>query len=223
MKNIADAREADGFDVLYNSNIYVGDRPTDRLSGRPRDLKRIYFYYIKFDSNNRLICREYEFPSKNGLEHSEDIGEALLMETLERYLDDVSNAPLTCEDSFGFDDVKWHGPSYLAFLFDEDGWDYLKNSKGVYDALHFQNFDKYWHNKTFYNAKVLTVSEKRILICENYHFKALPSGQGPARRENDKGDDYKFDIYLTAPLCSRDADRKTTIVIDPTGTNFGPP
>lgn len=227
-------------DVIYHHKFYLNDHPATHRKKDP-DLTRIYFYYMKFNKKNKIACKEYIFP-KASTPHKTHINESDMLTQITKFLGKARNDKIKCNDSDGFHEIKWRGPSYLAFVFDEKDWDFLVKEKDdkteACDGLHFRNLEGFSNNKTFYNAKIIEICpekgrRKKVLICHNFHYKA-PGQTHPAdkntpprpRRNNDETDRYKFDLYLKAPVCAQGTQAgktQETIIIDPTGTNFGPP
>ncbi len=117
----------------------------------------------------------------------------------------------------------------------------------VNDSLHFpeneNNGIKYRRNNNhcFRNSFEITTNgnNKKVLCVENHHTKYsngkpreyITTSNGEVR--SDPPDHYKFDLFFrvsTSPKTyidpqnpSNDTEKKITMIIDPTGTNFGPP
>ncbi len=251
LNKFADKIQNNFTDVIYHHKFYLNDHPATYREKAP-DLTRIYFYYMKFNKKNKIVCKEYIFP-KPCTPHTTHIDETEMLTQLRKLLGKARKEKIKCNESDGFQGIEWRGPSYLAFVFDEKDWDFLtkeKNDKTVIcDGLHFRNLEGFSNNKTFYNAKIIEICpkkghRKKVLICHNFHYKApdqkpitdqnMEDGvetksekdTGNPRTQNHDPDRYKFDLYLKAPVCtqtSKEGKTQETIIIDPTGTNFGPP
>lgn len=151
------------------------------------------------------------------------------------------------------DKVLWREPSYLAFMLDEDTCEFhqsgsnnaLHFSKQVLPEFievmdHKNKIETNGEtcsnkHKCFCNSRILNSKSLRpILLVENRH---ISFRTGEIRCENDDSYDiYKFDLLFrvqtSPPTYPNDLPRdqqkpenskKLTMIIDPTGTNFGPP
>ena len=186
-------------------------------------LRKIYFYYVKFGNDNKLLCKHYSFPV-TGTSGSH-IRNSVMKNKVTAFGCDALNQGINCKNSDGFENIEWECPSYLVFCLDEENW--VPHYKGnTLDSLHFTH-NKIVNLRGFKNAEVFDAKCKvnnkpkklTMIVCENFHYKA---GSTEPRKKGDNPDEYKFNMLFDIEICARGNSRKETIIIDPTGLNIGP-
>jgi len=219
---------------FLESNRYQGPGPWE-YNGRPPsgpggpsfDPAMLFFYYLQLDHTGALRLGVYKEVTKGKLTDRQlkSLVESLAQKGRNGLAPDFNN----------FEKAEWHGPCYIAFFLDVESWNY-HYQEGKNFSLHFIDrkenqigtHPQYHANETFHNARDLTFdlegSNKKALLVENYHMIADGTrrrGTGPVE---DDPESYKFDIYYQVKLRQPDGSQKVVdIIVDPTGTNFGPP
>lgn len=207
--------------------------------------KKLYFYYLKFDENGALICRVFSDEiNKIGAKTGPDIEDRIKTE-IKTKISIWLKAPL-CQreintndlEALTLDNIGWNKPCYLAFMLDAEGWELFQSHSGN-NAIHFSKQPTVGGQATcsnkfncFCNSFIDTVNGSRpILFVANRH---ISNTTGQPRKDYDTTKDlYKFDLFYrvsTNPKTYSDpenptpeTEKKLTLIIDPTGTNFGPP
>jgi|GEM_PF-5009671 len=212
-----------------NPTRYAGDDTYGALPpGAPsRAMEETYFYYMGSGQGGAVRTLVYH---QSGSDLPSDA-------TFAQWIADARNGGANAY-SRDFETVSWHKPGYLAFFVDMPGWSLLDEieiaGKGRNRALYFAEIPAgsakpdFNPNYSFFNADTTTVDaggeECELLVVQNLHYKA-PGKNGKKytpRVEGDPDDDYKFDIYLSAPV-ENSTDGRLYFVVDPGGKNSGPP
>ena len=235
-----------------NSQLYT-EYPPNEMVSHPFKPEKLYFYYFKFDTNGALVSRVFSanINTNSNYTDSDHINE-IKNDILDRVKSWVDKNPIG-QQAIGKGDLKyinpdeviWNRPCYLAFMLDEEDWSFYQH-KNKNRTLHFSKqiiprqigdiqttgescSNKY---KCFCNSEIIKLSKKHsILLVENRH---ISYATGEIRKYGDENPDvYKFDLIFrvsTSPKTHIDPqnrtaenEKKITMVIDPTGTNFGPP
>ncbi len=235
-----------------NFHHYTEYPPNEKVS-HPFKPEKLYFYYFKFDTNGALVSRVFSanINCNSNYTDSGHINE-IKNEILGQVKIWLNNKPLDQQsigkgelESINPDEVIWNRPCYLAFMLDEEDWSFYHHENKNH-ALHFskqiipsqigeiETKGESCSNKhkCFCNSEIIKPSkEHSILLVENRH---ISCATGEIRKYNDKNPDvYKFDLifrvstspktYIDPQNRTPETEKKITMVIDPTGTNFGPP
>lgn len=193
----------------------------------------IYFYYLKFEDDNRPSVLHY-FWGDGPLDDrgpfkpiSLNKVEAVIT-LLAQNARDGGNTPAPDPAPYiNFNNIKWRGISYVAIMLDEGSW-YFDVDGPETGAIEFKPEEGGEPNHSFFDGKDLTVSvlnrvhnryESRRVILFINHFKKNVHGE-PVEVLADS-QDFLFDVYSLVEY-SGQADRKLRVILDPGGTNQGP-
>ncbi|MGZ8284687.1 MAG: hypothetical protein ACXW27_02390 [Allosphingosinicella sp.] len=127
-------------------------------------------------------------------------------------------------DQINFKDILWRRKSYIVFFLDEPHWAFSKKDSTKSPLVFLTEKNGKWvENYTFFDAMELDVklsdTESGTAILFVNHMKADESGVdlGPGERR-----DYQFNMFLKV-MFEDGTDAPIDIIIDPGGTNQGPP
>lgn len=209
---------------------YIGDRVT-RQPRYPRpSIFAVHFYYLTLGPDGGIKATEYRHSQKN------EISSVDLEKIAKDLAIDARNGVEPHE--VGFKNMSWDNPCYICFMMDAGDWEFhfADEGKTSIDALHLSSrIGGYYANRTFYNGSHYNFNlaapgdapiNRTVLWCENHH---LTGGLENRPRENgDAPENYKLDLIFRVrhdpPLYDPNGQElRETVVVDPGGTNTGPP
>lgn len=228
-----------------NLHFYTQRTPQEIVS-HPFEPKKLYFYYLKFDTDGSIISRIFSDDinpthlqtSSNNLPTIKQQMNSKITYWLANNPTGQTNINQNGLESLTLDNIGWNEPCYLAFMLDAKGWDFFRSSDS-HNALHFSKQPTTGNRTTnsnkhqcFCNSFIDSqIGPRPILFVENRHISAT-TGE-PREYDDPTRDLYKFDLFFrvsTSPKTyidpqnpSDETEKKITMIIDPTGTNFGPP
>jgi hypothetical protein len=193
----------------------------------------IYFYYVRIDEDGRVRIDNYFYP--NGPRKNPSRWRPIAYDDVPKILKKlaINGRPRKNKKprpSFGdtFEDVVWNRRAYIGIFFDEANWAFHRRSNGK-AAVVCNVTSGAKPNGSFFDAQDLTFmmknkktgrKDKRSAIFFINHMKYENKGQ-----DCDIGDmelSYKFDFYMRVRYSKTDYS-VMTVVLDPGGTNQGPP
>lgn len=220
-----------------NHDIYeprlTAEPPVDGFGYVPRC---IYFYYVRLDGNGMVRIVPY-FYANGPVENSAEwqpipYAEVADPEGIVKRLALNARPSTTSKNpdrmpGKGFSD-KWRRRSYIVIFFDESNWSFHQRIGGKSSVV-FNISENHKPNRSFFDARDLDVymprrrggEDKRTAIFFVNHMKDADSG-GDFDDRPDQRQEYKFDMYMRARYAD-DATGTVTVILDPTGTNQGPP
>lgn len=208
--------------------------------------RSIYFTYVGFDRDKEKLSIDHYFYPRgkehdepgNGWEQIPCPDNTVEDSRLKTLITELAENARGSKDNprpykHNFSDIRWRRKSYLVFLFDDSDWKLHtyqnKNGKKKRAIIFYpyKNGTKLTPNHTFYDALDFELSvaspdgsgrEVRRAIAFINHMKNKDGD------DLERGDDepYEFGLYLDVELAIG-RDPPITLVIDPGGTNQGPP
>jgi hypothetical protein len=189
----------------------------------------LYFYYVRLDGDSRLRVDHYFYvdgPPDDPAEWQPippDRVAAIVAELAANARTGGSNPP---SSGSNFQDIVWTRKSHLAILIDEEGWALQRRADGG-TAISFNMGKGSTPNHSFFDARDLEVgipdgsggADRRSAIAIINHMKRNSDGEDLLEGE---AQSFKFDVYVELSY-SGAAASAVTIIIDPDGTNMGPP
>jgi hypothetical protein len=211
-------------DVGTNHDIY--DNRLTRATPWPEFQyvpRRIYFYYVSFDSSNAPTVDHYLYDNKDPGGQWTPINESDLPALVSKLANNAAGPrsdPAPDPLSKNFKDIVWRHKSWIVILIDEEGWNFHKRTP--FQTAAAFNVDKgSTPNHSFFDAVDLSVSfdgKTRSAIAFINHMKKDADG-------NDlQGNDdqiFLFDAFVD--VMYRGSTDWLPVILDPGGTNQGPP
>jgi hypothetical protein len=193
----------------------------------------VYFYYVRFDRDGALRVDHYFYP--NGPENDptqwRPIGPADIGPIMANLA--INARPSTTVKNpdklphHNFEHIVWRRVSYIGIFVDEEHWKLHKrgHAKG---ALVFNTQKLSVPNSSFFDAQDIELdmplsrggSDKRTAIYFINHM-TIEKPDGSVAIEQGSSE-YVFDVYFDVAYADPAA-KSAVIVLDPTGTNQGPP
>lgn len=213
-----------------NSDIYdkrlTAAYPWEPFKDVPYSL---YFYYVRLDGDSRLRVDHYFYvdgPPEDSAEWKPIPPGRVAAITVGLAANARAGGANPPSSGSNFQDIVWTRKSHLVILIDEEGWALQRRADGG-TAIVFNRRKGSTPNHSFFDARDLEVG--------------IPNGSGGAdtrgaialinhMKRNADGDDlldgeaqsFMFDVYVELSY-SGAAASAVTIIIDPDGTNMGPP
>jgi hypothetical protein len=189
----------------------------------------LYFYYVRLDGGGRLRVDHYFYVDGPPDQPAEwkpippDRVAAITAELAANARAGGSNPP-----PFGsnFQDIVWIRKSHVVILIDEEGWALQRRADGG-TAIAFNTHKGSTPNHSFFDARDLEVgisngggaADTRGAIALINHMKRNADGEDLLEGE---AQPFMFDVYGKVSY-SGAATSAVTIILDPDGTNMGPP
>lgn len=183
--------------------------------------RRIYFYYLTLDADAAPTAEHYRWDNKDSSGAWIPITEADLPSLVTNLVANArGNKDKPAPHGQNFIDVIWKHKSYIVILIDEDGWSFHTRAGGQTAATF--NVDKgSTPNHSFFDAFDLRLQiggKDRHAIAFINHMKRNADGDDIQDGEEQ---DFVFDGYVDVKY--RGASDFLTVILDPGGTNQGPP
>jgi hypothetical protein len=183
--------------------------------------RRVYFYYLTLDHNNSPTVEHYLYDHKTAagdwLEIKEADLDAILIKLMRNARTTKTDPPVS---GYNFVGVEWRHRSYIAVVIDEQGWKFQKRSDGK-TAAAFNLSKGSTPNHSFFDAVDRTIDvdgDARHAIAFINHMKKDSDGTD---LDSGPGQPFQFDIYIDIQY--RGSTDFITVILDPGGTNQGPP
>jgi hypothetical protein len=224
-----------------NFDVFHGKYPHGKFNYGPRFL---YFYYIRVNDDGSLHVAHYEHFDPDPAFPTDRIRKWKELPRTKSGLEEITkklalNARLPAADQnpkpsgASFVDIVWKRRSFIVFFFDEKNWKlYKKSAAGQGSSVVFltkKNSLDFAENHSFFDAQDLDIDfgggDKRSAIAIMNHIKKnadgdqLEGGDGP---DNNGREAYQFNFLLRIAFDDGTVS-PLDIVIDPGGTNQGPP
>jgi hypothetical protein len=187
----------------------------------------VYFYYLRFDTDGMLTtaCKAYtdgpdpDRPAPNArIPHDR-------VPAIIKWLALKARKPGTFPAA-DLDNMRWDHKSYIAFFVDETSWQLHKRPDGK-SAVVFNTNGSAGPNLSFFDAADVDVEmpisgttrvDTRTAIYFVNHMKR--DAEGNDLRDEDQP--FQFDMFFNVTFAGAPT-LKTTVILDPGGTNDGPP
>lgn len=212
-----------------NNDVY-DKRLTAKYSWPPfaKVPRFIYFYYLTLGDDNKLRVDHYHYNMgpdlKNPVEWDpipHDKVPPILDELTRQARPGGGGVPLP---DHNFQNVKWTRRSYIAFVVDEPSWNLHKRSSGN-SAVVF-NVDKPGEpNHSFFDAldiEVRVATSARGFDTRSGVYFVNHMTKDSEGTPLDRSETMFFDMYCAVNYDDPFA-TPVTVIVDPTGTNQGPP
>lgn len=193
----------------------------------------IYFYYIKFDNDGKPQVKHYRHQDPGPIS-----GGQLGLKVKDLATRARAGDPTLESAGSNFQDIKWKHKSYIVIFMDSPYWKLLKRTSDPNRSAIVFNTNKGGKpNHTFFDADDLLVNMPpamppiagdtgdRTAVYFINHMKKSDFGddlgydqQGQPVPEEEK---FSFDVYFD--VSNGPSGPSTVFVIDPDGTNMGPP
>jgi len=210
------------------------DWPPVPFTYRPRC---VYFYYVRFDSDGALRVDHYFHPNGPLDDPSQwqAIGEGEIEGIVTKLALNgrsvVPNDPPKLPDH-NFENIVWNRISYIAIFADEANWKLHKRPGKVapyQGAVVFNPVKGSELNSSFFDAKDFEIdmptrrggSDKRTAIYFINHM-TIENNDGTSIGSEPGESKYIFDVYFDVAFADPTM-QTATIILDPGGTNQGPP
>jgi hypothetical protein len=239
MARLSAERETHLFTAGVSDDIFVKKLGKPNFEYVPR---HVYFYYIRINTDGTLKVDHYEyfepdpnFPTDPVKKWKEIPRTQAELEALTRRLVDNARPTGAQQGKTGskFQGVIWDRRSYIIFFFDEKNWRlYRKPTDGSCVVfLTEKGTTKYVKNHTFYDAIDLEIDfgagDTRSAVAfinhvkEDEHGNELGHGLPPGQK---KKQDFQFNLFLNVEFEGEGGGASPMdVIIDPGGTNQGPP
>jgi hypothetical protein len=209
-----------------NHDIYE-KRLTDdsQYAGFKRLPCHIYFYYLMFGPDGYPEIRQYDYDSPTGIDY-EDVP-TIMGDLANNARNNSNNPPPT---HFDFASLKWNRISYIAFVMDSARWVLWKrlsdpSRAGIVFDPKKQTGVSISDNHSFFDALDVTVPirnssggvDHRSGIYFVNHMKADDAGADLGTSNIN----FAFEMYFDVAMAG--SQLPTVFIIDPGGTNMGPP
>lgn len=189
----------------------------------------LYFYYMRFNSDGKIHITHQLYT--DGPDPSRPVPNAPIPH--DRVPDIIKTLALRARPTGGgvfpyadLNNLVWDHKSYVAFFVDEKDWRLHRRSDGK-AAVAFNVNASGGPNLSFFDAKD-ELFEMPITGSADTDFRSAIYFVNHMKT-NAEGDDlpdedqlFQFDMYFDVTF-SGSPDLKTTVIIDPGGTNNGPP
>lgn len=194
----------------------------------------IYFYYIKFENDGKPWVRHYRYQESNPITAGQ-----LGLKVRELAIR-VRAGDTTLEDAGrDFKDIKWKHKSYIVIFMDSPYWKVLRRvSDPNRSAVVFNTNKGGKPNHSFFDADDLPINMPattpptlgdtgdRVAVYFINHMKKSDFGDDLGDHDQHgnpiyQEEKFSFDVYFD--VSDGAAGPSTVFIIDPDGTNMGPP
>jgi hypothetical protein len=185
----------------------------------------IYFYYITFLEEGLPSVKHYLHTENAAIPYNQMEGRIRELAWRAKRED-----PTLVKIGEDFQEIKWEHKSYIAIFMDSPHWKTLKRDVG-FSAVAFTTDKSGGPNHSFFDAKDLEVdmshdgvAESRSAVYFINHMKKSEFGDDLGAYDQDhnpiyQSEKYSFEVYFDVAGGAP----STVFVIDPDGTNMGPP
>jgi hypothetical protein len=197
----------------------------------------IYFYYIKFNDDGKPWVRHYRYTESSPIQVGQLAAKFTALALKVRHGDDASQDPFK-QIGEDFQGIEWEHKSYIAIFMDSPYWKMLNRiSDPEKKAIVFNTNKGGKPNHTFYDAGGFEIdmpaaeppipadTMKRSVVYFINHMKKTDFGDDLGYDQNGKEvkekEKFSFDVYFD--VFDDSTGPSTVFVIDPDGTNMGPP
>lgn len=212
--------------VATNADVY-DQKLLLSTNGYHREPYFIYFYYIKFGVDGCVEISHYEWLNPTPIPHNQ------LQAHVERLARNARDPHGVTPPKSGarFENIVWERISYIVILMDSPSWTLLKRTP-TQSCLAFNLTKKATPNCSFFDAADLNVDVAeqghppimRTAVYFVNHMKK--DSNGTELRYKPDGvtrdtQDFAFDVVFAVKDCN--GNDSSPFIIDPDGTNMGPP
>jgi hypothetical protein len=220
-------------DSIYDQKLKK-DKPKFRY--KPRCM---YFYYVRLEPEGTLTVRHYFWPNVDPLKPDEwqpiEVGDLreIVTKRAQNARDEGQDPPVDPPPSINFSNIVWRHKSYVVIFIDEDKWT-LHKKQNKKPPVVFNLKEGSTPNHTFYDADDFDVDmpvpgyAAKKMKCSVVYFINHMKREGGDDLEEDDGPNgdgrefYHFDLFFEVAT-TQGTNASMTVIIDPTGTNQGPP
>jgi hypothetical protein len=221
-----------------NDDVYL-KRPSIDPGTPPFDMVPccIYIYHITLNTGHLPVVNHYFYPNgdpenlpvnsppiswNNVAAALSKVGQAINNGTGSKYQKPMS-------PGYSFQDMIWNRISYIAFIFDDPSWKFVKRPSPTpvqlsdYAAVVFNVAKKSTPNHSFYGGRDIDIDVSPrgdgTQIRTAFHMTnyLVEAGGNPLQTK----EPYVFDMNLSVPYSL--GGETLTVVFDPSGTNNVPP
>lgn len=215
---------------IYEPRLTAAGGPVPRFDYVPHC---IYFYYVRIDNNGKLRIDHYldadgplDDPTQWRPIPYSSVPERLHALAINgRPGTEVKDPPKL--PNHNFDGIKWRRKSYIAVFLDEVNWRFHTRDGGK-AAWVFKAEPPMTPNHSFFDAKDVKLTlpnsftgrtDSRSALYFINHMKRNEAGDDLI-----EGDEQVFEFEMFLKVQFAEATTNTlTVILDPTGTNQGPP
>ena len=189
----------------------------------------IYFYYIRFEADGKPVIKHYTIIENAPIPVAQ-IG--LKIQDIARKIRNNSD-PNLISDGSDFQGIVWKHKSYIVFFMDSEYWTALNRVNGNSAVVCNTSKKDSKPNHSFFDTNKVEVDmvtppdprEKRTAVYLINHMKKSDFGDDIGYdqdgNEVEEKEKFSFDVYFD--VRNGPAGPSTVFVIDPDGTNMGPP
>jgi len=191
--------------------------------------KCVYFYYVRFEDNNTITTWKHFWVNRDDHSDPAPIDEIDLPNIIEQLALHVRNNPAPSQDvHVGLGD-EWKNKSYVVIFVDEENWKLRNRKQDPVGMIFVEDVNNHIvGNHSFYDAHDLDIElpfrdgrsgnmKCTALVMINHLKKLGGADLGDMERET-----YAFQLLFDV-ASSTPGNPPMTLIIDPTGTNQGPP
>ena len=187
----------------------------------------IYFYHIRLSENANLLVDHYEY--RDGPDPDNPVDLAAIpydrVPAIVKRLTEDAKSNLRQPTGSDFVDIKWKRRSYVAFVLDEPNWTFHKRDADRCSIV-FNLAKDSSPNQSFFDAEDLDLLIRNPDTgedepCSGVYMINHMTKDAEGNPVGDPGQEFFFDMYVDAKYARTNG--KMTVILDPGGTNQGPP
>jgi len=191
----------------------------------------VYFYYLTFAEGGLPSVLHYYYKSGGPIlpTKMEDVTKDLAWRVRNRDTNDIAAGMTLCGHDFY--EVEWKHKSYIVVFMDSPFWRLFERANHDYGGVVVNAEKKGSPNHSFFDARNMTIDmshddviESRSAIYLINHMKksefADDLGFDQAGKKTVQREPFTFDMYFEV---GQPRGLATVFIIDPDGTNVGPP
>lgn len=187
----------------------------------------IYFYHVRVSEQANLLVDHYEYGDGPDPDHPAPLAEIPYNDVprIVQRLTEDARGNVRRPSGKDFEDIVWRRRSYIAIVLDEANWVFHKRAPDR-SSIVFNLAKGSCPNQSFFDAKDLDVpainpGNGQIQGCSGVYFVNHMTRDSAGTPVDRPGQQFYFDMYVDAKYARSTG--KMTIILDPGGTNEGPP
>jgi hypothetical protein len=229
MESTAELYNALANSMLTSTNSDVYDKKATLHNPPPEYGKvphHVYLYYFAFKPDGEPDMRQYDYHRDNDSIPRSDVPGIINDLASNARVNGSSPTPTPCD----FRKLEWTRISYVAIVMDSAYWSiWQKNSHPSGPGIVFDTLKGSTPNHSFYDAEDITVRiddhqgqiDTRSGIFLINHMKCDTDGNTLGTKPGDPNEYFKFDLLFD--VRAGGSALPLQFIIDPGGTNMGPP
>lgn len=188
----------------------------------------IYFYHVRVSEKGNLLVDHYEYGDGPDPDHPNRLAEIpynVVPRIVQRLTEDARRGNVRTPTGRDFRSIIWKRRSYIAIVLDEPNWTFHKRDPDR-SSIVFNLAKGSCPNQSFFDAQDLDVpainpANGQVQGCSGVYFVNHMTRDSAGTPVDRPGQQFYFDMYVDAKY-ARSAE-KMTIILDPGGSNEGPP